>query len=113
MPLFIALNATLPLEALHVNVVGVEVEEYVAFRVVDWQIGEGKDTLNVRDVGELKVISSTANEGSVPMPSSLFTHLNAIFTEEATDSSAANQDELLAYLSSDLNEVEIYSEIQN
>jgi hypothetical protein len=39
--------------------------------------------------------------------------VNAIFTDESADTSATSNDELLAYLSSDLNEVEIYSEIQN
>ena len=39
--------------------------------------------------------------------------VNAIFTDDATDVSTTDPDELLAYLSSDLNEVEIYSEIQN
>ena len=39
--------------------------------------------------------------------------VNAIFTDDATNVSPANSDELLAYMSSNLNEVEIYSEIQN
>ena len=38
---------------------------------------------------------------------------NAIFTDETNDTTTTGKDELLAYLSSDLNEVEIYSEIQN
>jgi len=38
---------------------------------------------------------------------------NAIFTDETIDTLVTEKDELLAYLSSDLNEVEIYSEIQN
>ena len=37
----------------------------------------------------------------------------AIFTDETSDVSVENSDELLAYLSSGLNDIEIYSEIQN
>lgn len=38
---------------------------------------------------------------------------NAIFTDEPIDTSANREDELLAYLASNLTDVEIYSEIQN
>ncbi len=38
---------------------------------------------------------------------------SAIFTDEISNVSAENSDELLAYLCSGLNDVEIYSEIQN
>jgi len=38
---------------------------------------------------------------------------SAIFTDETSNVSATNPDELLAYLSSDLDDLEIYSEIQN
>ena len=38
---------------------------------------------------------------------------NAIFSDEPNSLSEANPDEVLAYLSSDLNDVDIYSEIQN
>lgn len=41
------------------------------------------------------------------------TLVNAIFTEEESPVSDINPDDMLAYLSSGLNEVEIYSEIQN
>lgn len=39
--------------------------------------------------------------------------VNAIFGDETADSAKVNSDELLAYLSSDMNDLEIYSEIQN
>lgn len=39
--------------------------------------------------------------------------VNAIFGDEAADSTQVNSDELLAYLSSDMNDLEIYTEIQN
>lgn len=38
---------------------------------------------------------------------------DAIFSDEPSDDSITNPEELLAYLSSGLNDVEIYSEIQN
>jgi hypothetical protein len=38
---------------------------------------------------------------------------NTIFTDETSNATTSNPDELLSYLSSNLNEVEIYSEIQN
>jgi len=41
------------------------------------------------------------------------TLVNAIFTDETSTVSDINPDDMLAYLSSGLNEVEIYSEIQN
>lgn len=41
------------------------------------------------------------------------TLVNAIFADEESDVADINPDEMLAYLSSGLNEVEIYSEIQN
>jgi hypothetical protein len=41
------------------------------------------------------------------------TLVNAIFSDEKSDVADINPDEMLAYLSSGLNEVEIYSEIQN
>lgn len=41
------------------------------------------------------------------------TLVNAIFSEESNAVTDANPDELLAYLSSGMNEIEIYSEIQN
>jgi len=41
------------------------------------------------------------------------TLVNAIFTDEPSNVSDINPDDMLAYLSSGLNEVEIYSEIQN
>ena len=41
------------------------------------------------------------------------TLINAIFSDEKSSVSDINPDEMLAYLSSGLNEVEIYSEIQN
>ncbi|MDP2338289.1 MAG: hypothetical protein Q8N05_17940 [Bacteroidota bacterium] len=39
--------------------------------------------------------------------------VNAIFSDEATNIPEINQDEMLAYLSSGMNDLEIYSEIQN
>ncbi len=39
--------------------------------------------------------------------------VNSIFAAETADSIKVNSDELLAYLSSDMNELDIYSEIQN
>ncbi len=39
--------------------------------------------------------------------------VNTIFSDETNSSTAINQDEVLAYLSSGLNDVEIYSEILN
>lgn len=39
--------------------------------------------------------------------------VNAIFSEDTTNLAETNPDELLAYLSTGLNDVEIYSEIQN
>lgn len=41
------------------------------------------------------------------------TLVNAIFSEESSNISDINPDEMLAYLSSGMNEVEIYAEIQN
>lgn len=41
------------------------------------------------------------------------TLVNAIFSDKKSNISQINQDDMLAYLSSGLNEVEIYSEIQN
>jgi len=41
------------------------------------------------------------------------TLVNAIFSDETSNVSEINPDEMLAYLSSGMNEVEIYSEIQN
>jgi hypothetical protein len=41
------------------------------------------------------------------------TLVDAIFTEEKSPVSEINSDDILAYLSSGLNEVEIYTEIQN
>ena len=41
------------------------------------------------------------------------TVINAIFTEETDTLRKINQDEMLAYLSTGLNEIEIYAEIQN
>jgi hypothetical protein len=41
------------------------------------------------------------------------TLVNAIFSDEKSTVADINPDEMLAYLSSGLNEVEIYSEIQN
>lgn len=41
------------------------------------------------------------------------TLINAIFSDETSDVSEIKPDDMLAYLSSGLNEVEIYSEIQN
>jgi len=41
------------------------------------------------------------------------TLVNAIFSDEKSPVADINPDEMLAYLSSGLNEVEIYSEIQN
>ncbi len=41
------------------------------------------------------------------------TLVNAIFSDEKSPVADINSDEMLAYLSSGLNEVEIYSEIQN
>ena len=41
------------------------------------------------------------------------TLVNAIFSDEESTVADINPDEMLAYLSSGLNEVEIYSEIQN
>lgn len=41
------------------------------------------------------------------------TLVNAIFSDENSNVADINSDEMLAYLSSGLNEVEIYSEIQN
>ena len=41
------------------------------------------------------------------------TLVNAIFSEESNAVTEANPDELLAYLSSGMNEIEIYSELQN
>jgi len=41
------------------------------------------------------------------------TLVNAIFSNEKSTVADINPDEMLAYLSSGLNEVEIYSEIQN
>lgn len=41
------------------------------------------------------------------------TLVNTILSDETSISSSSNPDELLSYLSSNLNEVEIYSEIQN
>ena len=38
---------------------------------------------------------------------------SAIFSDETSNIAATNPDEVLAYLASDLNDVEIYSEIQN
>ncbi|MEI8113702.1 MAG: hypothetical protein WCI54_08730 [Bacteroidia bacterium] len=38
---------------------------------------------------------------------------SALFSEEANNVVASNPDEVLAYLAADLNDVEIYSEIQN
>lgn len=40
------------------------------------------------------------------------TLLNAIFTEETSNIAEINPDEMLAYLSSGMNDLEIYSEIQ-
>lgn len=39
--------------------------------------------------------------------------VNAIFSEDTTNLAETNPDEFLAYLSAGLNDVEIYSEIQN
>jgi hypothetical protein len=39
--------------------------------------------------------------------------VNAIFSDETSNIAEINSDEMLAYLSSGMNEVEIYSEIQN
>lgn len=39
--------------------------------------------------------------------------INAIFTDETNIFAETNPDEFLAYLSTDMNDVEIYSEIQN
>jgi len=41
------------------------------------------------------------------------TLVNAIFSDETSNVSDINPDDMLAYLSSGLNEVEIYTEIQN
>lgn len=41
------------------------------------------------------------------------TLVNAIFSEDNNNSNEVNSDEMLAYLSSGLNEVQIYSETQN
>ena len=41
------------------------------------------------------------------------TIVNAIYSDETSNIAATNPDEVLAYLASDLNDVEIYSEIQN
>lgn len=41
------------------------------------------------------------------------TVINAIFAEEQDSIEKINQDEMLAYLSTGLNEIEIYAEIQN
>lgn len=41
------------------------------------------------------------------------TVINAIFAEEQDSIGKLNQDEMLAYLSAGLNEIEIYAEIQN
>jgi len=39
--------------------------------------------------------------------------VNAIFSDETSNVSEINEDEMLAYLSSGMNDIEIYSEIQN
>jgi hypothetical protein len=39
--------------------------------------------------------------------------VNAIFSEEKVDSTKVNPDELLAYLSTEMTDLDIYSEIQN
>jgi len=41
------------------------------------------------------------------------TLINAIFSDETSNVSEINQDDMLAYLSSGMNDVEIYSEITN
>lgn len=41
------------------------------------------------------------------------TIVNTIISDETTNTSGINQDEMLAYLSSGCNDIDIYSEIQN
>ena len=59
-------------------------------------------SLNIMDAYSLNI--SFIDENSL---------VSTIFGDETTTSTAMNQEELLAYLSCDMNDLEIYTEIQN
>lgn len=59
-------------------------------------------SLNIMDAYSLNI--SFIDENSL---------VSTIFGDETTTLTAMNQEELLAYLSSDMNDLEIYTEIQN
>ena len=71
-----------------------------------------KNTINTEVASTL---SPTVKDDSTFNFSSIdeSTLVNAIFSDEKSPVADINPDEMLAYLSSGLNEVEIYSEIQN
>lgn len=62
------------------------------------------DTTSTDSLGDYSFNLASMDENSL---------INAIFTDESKTFAETNPDEFLAYLSSGLNEVDIYSEIQN
>lgn len=75
-------------------------------------------TFILKDTAQVAITDSTETDWSEAYSVTLSnisenTLVNAIFSEESNAVTEANPDELLAYLSSGMNDIEIYSEIQN
>lgn len=65
---------------------------------------QSKDTVTTETNDFLSIVISTVDENSL---------VDALSKEDTTLKEEINSDELIAYLSSDMNDIELYSEIQN
>lgn len=74
------------------------------FLLKDIAKAELTDTIATDPLNDYPINLASIDENSL---------INAIFTDETNAFAETNPDEFLAYLSSGLNEVDIYSEIQN
>lgn len=76
------------------------------------------NTFLLKDIAKAELTDTTTTDPLNDYPINLASIddnslINAIFTDETNAFAETNPDEFLAYLSSGLNEVDIYSEIQN
>jgi hypothetical protein len=91
-------------------VVGIAACLTLVYLLTNHQIGRNTQNSKMASTGTLSFEEdSTLNVSLIDE----ITLVNAIFTEEESPVAGINPEDMLAYLSSGLNEVEIYSEIQN
>lgn len=70
------------------------------------------NTFLIKDTAKTAITDSSAFDWLDAYTIDESTLVNTIFSDETSQASETNPDEMLAYLSSGLNDIEIYSEIQ-